>query len=159
MATKLPMAHRRTFAMFQGALSARQVDLDKLVASPESPRRLPVAALRAFAETVGGAVRPAIPVRLSLSVDAVTLGGATLQSVGGDLRTDGEAWNLERSSFARPGFTQVRLSGRLEFTPKGPAFTGETKVDSNDPRGSSPGSTAARRHRPAKSSRGRRAAS
>jgi uncharacterized protein involved in outer membrane biogenesis len=121
--------------MFQGAVSARQIDLDKLVATPELPRRLPVAALRAFAETVGGAVRPAIPVRLSLSVDALTLGGATLQSFGGDLRTDGDAWNLERFEFRAPGFTQVRLSGRLEFTPRGPAFTGETKVDSSDPKG------------------------
>ena len=102
------------------------------------PRFLGVCRLRrcaCFAETVGGAVRPAIPVRLALSVDAVTLGGATLQTVGGDLRTDGEAWNLERFEFRAPGFTQVRLSGRLDFTPKGPAFTGETRVDSSDPKG------------------------
>ena len=80
----------------QGALSARQIDLDRLIATSETPRRLPVAATQAFAELFSGMMRPAIPVSLAVSIDAVTLGGAVLQAFGSDLRSDGTAWRLDR---------------------------------------------------------------
>ena len=68
----------------QGALSARQIDLDRLIATSDAPRRLPAAATQAFAELFSGMMRPSIPVSLTVSIDAVTLGGAVLQAFGSD---------------------------------------------------------------------------
>ena len=119
----------------QGKLAARQVDLDRLLATPNAPRRLPVAAVQAFGELIGSALRPTWPVRLSVAVDAMTLGGATLQNVGTDLRSGGAEWTLDRLEFRAPGFTQVKVSGRLYPLGQGLGFAGGASVDSNDPRG------------------------
>ncbi len=118
----------------EGALSARQIDIDRLIATPDAPRRLPLAAMQAFAETFGAALRPGLPVKLAISVDALSIGGATLQAIGCDLRSDGQAWGLDKLEFRAPGFTQVRLSGRLDPSAKGLGFTGETSIDANDPK-------------------------
>jgi large subunit ribosomal protein L24 len=118
----------------QGALSARQVDLDRLIATPELPRRQPLAAIQSFAEIFSRTLQPSIPVSLALSVDAVTLGGATLQNVGSDLRSEGGTWNLDKLEFRAPGFTQVSLSGRLDAPAKGLGFSGSASVEANDPK-------------------------
>jgi large subunit ribosomal protein L24 len=118
----------------QAALSTRQVDLDRLLATPEAPRRLPLSAVQAFGEMLGGALRPSWPVKLSLSVDAMTLGGATVQNVGSDLRSDGDAWTVDRLELRAPGFTQVKVDGRLYPLGQGLGFTGGVNVDSNDPK-------------------------
>ena len=76
----------------QGMLSARQVDLDRLLATPDAPRRLPLAAVQAFGEMLGSALRPPWPVKLALNVDTMTLGGAPMQNVASDLRSDGTTW-------------------------------------------------------------------
>ena len=103
----------------QGALSARQIDLDRLIATPVAPRRLPAAATQAFVELFGGMMRPSIPVSLTVSIDAMTLGGAVLQAFGSELRSDGSAWRLDRLDFRAPGFTKVNISGRLDPPAKG----------------------------------------
>ena len=116
----------------QAVLSARHVDLDRLIATPNMMRRLPFAAVKTFAEMFGGILRPALPTQLAISVDAVTLGGATLQAIGADLSTQGEAWLIEKLDFRAPGFTQLSASGRLDPTAKGFSFAGMVKVDAGD---------------------------
>ena len=119
----------------QGALSARQIDLDRLIATPAVPRRLPAAATQAFAELFGGMMRPSIPVSLTVSVDAVTLGGAVLQAFGSDLWSDGAAWRLDKLDFRAPGFTKVSASGRIDPTAaRGLGFTGTASIDASDPK-------------------------
>ena len=118
----------------QGALSARQVDLDRLLATPEAARRLPLAAVQAFGEMLGNALRPSWPVKLALNVDAMTLGGATVQNVGSDLRSDGTTWTVDRLELRAPGFTQVKVDGRLYPLGKGLGFAGGASIDSNDPK-------------------------
>jgi large subunit ribosomal protein L24 len=117
-----------------GTLSARQIDLDRLIATPEIPRRLPLAAMQNLAELFGGSLLPRLPVSVGVSVDAVTLGGAMLQNVGTDLRTDAGAWRFDKLAFRAPGFTQVDLSGRLDRFAAGLGFAGAASVDSNDPK-------------------------
>ena len=117
-----------------GLLSARQVDLDRLLATPEAPRRLPLAAVQAFGELFGSALRPSWPVTLALNVDAMTLGGAAVQNVGSNLRSDGTTWTLDRLEFRTPGFTQVKVAGRLYPLDAGLGFAGGLSVDSNDPK-------------------------
>lgn len=118
----------------QGTLSARQVDLDRLLATSEAPRHLPLAAVQAFGEMLGSALRPSWPVKLALNVDAMTLGGATVQNVASDLRSDGSTWTLDRLELRAPGFTQVKVDGRLYPLGKGLGFAGGTSIDSKDPK-------------------------
>ena len=123
-----------TQPQLQGMLSARQVDLDRLLATPDAPRRLPLAAVQAFGEMLGSALRPPWPVKLALNVDAMTLGGAPMQNVASDLRSDGNTWTLDRLELRAPGFTQVKVDGRLYPLGKGLGFAGGANVDSNDPK-------------------------
>jgi hypothetical protein len=95
---------------------------------------LPVAATQAFAELFSGMMRPSIPVSLTVSIDAVTLGGAMLQAFGSDLRSDGAAWRIDKLDFRAPGFTRASASGRLEPTAKGLGFDGSASVDVGDPK-------------------------
>ena len=124
----------------QGAMSARQVDLDRIVATPNAPRRLPLATFQAFAEMFSASGRPPLPVNLTFGVDAVTLGGATLQAVGAELRSDGDGWRFEKLEFRAPGFTQIALSGRLDAARNAGGdnpnlgFTGAASIDANDPK-------------------------
>jgi hypothetical protein len=119
--------------LFEGALSARQIDFDRLAGTADATKRSPATVAKAFAETFG-VMRPIVPVALALSVDQLTLAGANLYSVGADLRTDGNMWNLERLDFRGPGVSQVNLSGRVEMTPTGAGFTGAVKVEASDPK-------------------------
>ncbi len=116
----------------QGLFSARHIDLDRLIATPDTMRRLPFAAIKTFAEMFGGTFQPAMPTRLAVSVDTVTLGGAALQTVAADLSTGGDGWQLDKLEFRAPGFTHVRASGRLEQTAKGLGFAGLANVNATD---------------------------
>jgi large subunit ribosomal protein L24 len=117
----------------EGALSARQLDVDRLVGTLDGPTRSPASVAKAFAETFG-AMQPGLPVSIALSVDSLTLGGANLQTVGLDLRNAGEAWNLERLDFRAPGISQISASGRVDITTGSPGFAGAVKLESSDPK-------------------------
>jgi uncharacterized protein involved in outer membrane biogenesis len=118
-----------------GVLSARQADLDRALDLTDAARRLPFAALKQMIESFGVvAYRPAIPVRLGIGLDSVTLAGGTLQGLRGDLTMEADGWDIETLEFRAPGFTQVRLSGRLAVDPQGVTFKGPAKVEANDPK-------------------------
>jgi len=118
---------------FKGALLARQIDLDRLVELPDEARRLPVAVVKRLWATVGETVRLPLPVQLGLSVDAVTLAGATVHAVSADIASEVDGWSLEDVEFRAPGFTQVLLSGRLKTTPQAAEFSGSTSIDAKEP--------------------------
>jgi uncharacterized protein involved in outer membrane biogenesis len=117
---------------FDGILAATQIDLDRAFPSG-SGRPLPFAALKTLGERFTGALRPSIPARIGVSVESLTLAGSAVQTLRGDVRTDGETWNLEGFELRAPGFTQVSLSGRLDLMPGRLGFTGPMSVDSTDP--------------------------
>ncbi|MBO0758019.1 MAG: hypothetical protein J2P54_19405, partial [Bradyrhizobiaceae bacterium] len=118
---------------FEGVLSARQVDLDHSFSRQDDTNRLPIVTLRSFAAALGDAIRPPIPVKLGIGIDVLTLGGAALQSVRGDIESDAAAWNLQTLEFQAPGLTQVKLSGRLKMTANAAEFVGPAAVDASDP--------------------------
>jgi hypothetical protein len=117
-----------------GVISARQIDFDRIAVLPEGTRRVPLAVLRRFAEGFEGVFGAPVPIRLGLGVDAVTLSGAALQNVRGDVSSDGETWNFETIEFRAPGSTQVRASGRLALAAAGTTFRGPAVVESSDPK-------------------------
>ena len=115
-------------------LSARQADLDRTFDLPDAVRRTPFTALKQVIETLGVAYRPPVPVRLGIGLDSVTLAGGTLQGLRGDLKMEADGWDIETLEVRAPGFTQVRLSGRLAMGPQGVAFKGPAKIEANDPK-------------------------
>lgn len=119
---------------FSGVVSARQVDLDRTLAASDAASRLPLAALRGMTESLGGFGSPPMPVSLGIGIDSVTLGGAPLQSVRGDLKFSGNAWSVENFEFRAPGYTQVALAGRIDGTSQSAEFSGPVSLDSSDPR-------------------------
>ncbi len=118
---------------FEGVLSARQIDVDRVLGGGNDALP-PAAAFRKLAEWGAGAFRPTFPISLGLSVDQVTLGGSNVQSLRGDISTDANGWNLERFEFRAPGLTQVRLSGQLVVDAAGVTFTGPATIDADNPR-------------------------
>src|SRR3972149_11642044 len=78
---------------------------------------------------MGAALRPPLELGIGVGVDAVTLGGAALQSVRADFAGDGQAWTVERLEVRAPGSTQVRLSGRLDAHD----FVGSLAIEAVDP--------------------------
>jgi large subunit ribosomal protein L24 len=119
---------------FDGVLSGRQIDLDRVLLSNDGTRPPPAAAIRELIELGGGAFRPTFPIAIGIGVDQITLGGNTVQNLRGDISTDAGGWNLDRFEFRAPGFTQVRLSGHLAVDTGGVAFTGPAEIEANDPK-------------------------
>ena len=118
---------------FESVLSARQIDLDRALAAAGSPNQLPALALNGLLDLVGGIARPPFPVKLGIGVDAMTLGGATVQSMRADVASAKVGWSIDTLEFRAPGATQVRLSGRVSDAAGAPEFSGPVAVDSADP--------------------------
>ena len=119
---------------FQGVLSGRQIDVDRVVSGSGGATQSPVAAMRKLAELGTTAFRTTLPVQLGLGIDQVTLGGNSIQNLRGDISSSAEGWNLERFEFRAPGITQVRVSGRLAVNANDVAFTGPAEIESSDPK-------------------------
>lgn len=118
----------------EGVLSARQIDLDRALAAQDQPRRDPVTAIRALAAAVEGVSRPPMPVQIGFGIDGVTLGGAAVQSLRGDIAANADGWSLKGVEFRAPGFTQIQMSGHLTGFANGQSFSGPVDVSSADPR-------------------------
>lgn len=119
---------------FNGVLSGRQIDLDRVFASDDGTRPPPAAAIRRIAQLTAGAFRPAIPIQIGVGIDQVTLGGNSIANLRGDISTDAAGWSLDRFEFRAPGFTQVKLSGRLAVGDGKVSFSGPADIDSTDPK-------------------------
>ena len=140
-AIKLKGSANLTFGrhpQINGVLSSAQIDLDQVLALPEATRRRPLAAIKTLAESLVAASWLPIPATLSVGVENVTLGGATLARVGADLKTDADGLDIKQLELRAPGATQLRLSGRLGptsgATSTGVQFAGSTRIESGDPR-------------------------
>ncbi len=118
---------------FDGVLSGRQIDLDRVLGG-EGAQASPAAAIGKLALMAGGAFRPAIPIQIGIGIDQLTLGGDTVQNLRGDISTGAHGWNLDRFEFRAPGFTQVRVSGRLAVGDDRVAFTGPAEIKASDPK-------------------------
>ena len=121
-------------ARFDGVLSGRQIDLDRVLVAGDGTRPPPAAAIRELVELGGGAFRPSFPIAIGIGIDQITLGGNTVQNLRGDISSDATGWSLDRFEFRAPGYTQVRLSGHLAVGADGVAFTGPAEIEANDPK-------------------------
>ncbi|MET0445160.1 MAG: AsmA-like C-terminal region-containing protein, partial [Pseudorhodoplanes sp.] len=115
-------------------LSARQLDADRLIAAADGRKLTPRAAIASLLAAASEAVRPPIPTQLGFSVDAVTLGGATLQDLRGDLEIAGDGANVTSLELRAPGFARVQASGRIDFAGDRTGFSGPVEFSAVDPR-------------------------
>jgi uncharacterized protein involved in outer membrane biogenesis len=115
-------------------LRARRIDLDRVLGDSEE-KRLPFDLVRSMAESLAGwgAGGPSLPVRIGVGVDSVTVGGATLTGVRGDLRHTAGGWNVDGLELRAPGATLLHVAGKLAMADRNVAFDGSVKVDSTDP--------------------------
>lgn len=117
-----------------GSIAAVDVDIDRLLASPDFTHRPPPQLIGGFVAAFIGAVKPPLPVTLTVAVDAVTAGGKPVETVHGEVRYDGDAWSVAGVSFRAPGLSEIKLSGRLSGSPQNLTFAGPASLDSIDPR-------------------------
>jgi AsmA family/AsmA-like C-terminal region len=115
-----------------GSVAAVALDVDRMLAAPDVTHRPPFVMLRSFLEAFVGAVHPPLPVAVAVAVDALTVGGATIQSPHGSVRFDEHGWSVGDFAFRAPGLTDVTVSGRLGNGPQGLVFNGPAGVASVD---------------------------
>jgi hypothetical protein len=116
-----------------GVLSSPQIDLDRILALPEPQRRRPLAAIKTFADYFAGSQRLPIPASLGISVESVTLAGATLQRFSADVASTANGWDIEKLELRAPGLSQLAMAGRVGVA-EGISFAGRTRLSSRDPR-------------------------
>jgi uncharacterized protein involved in outer membrane biogenesis len=114
------------------ALTARQIDLDRILPASEQ-KRLPFETIRLLVDDLAAATMPRVPVRISLGVDSLTAGGATLTALRGDVEHDPNGWTVDTLELRAPGATQVRVGGKLALADRKIEFKGPMMVDSSDP--------------------------
>ena len=117
--------------LLRAALSARQLDVDRFVASDnaaEPARALP--ALRALTSVV-----PHLPVatQLELASEQVMLGGRPLQDIAAELHGDDRSWHLRKLEFRAPGATRVSLGEARATKAEPDQFKAALSVESSDP--------------------------
>jgi uncharacterized protein involved in outer membrane biogenesis len=113
-------------------LTSPQIDLDRMPALADAAHPRPLTAAKLLAEALSRKLP--MPASLSVAVESVGLGGATLQRLHAELESDGERFDIKTLEFRAPGVTQVRLSRNRQTTPSGAQFAGHTTVETNDAR-------------------------
>jgi large subunit ribosomal protein L24 len=116
----------------KGTVAAVQVDIDRALAAPDVTYRPPLVMVKSFFDSFVAAVKPPIPVAVGIAVDALTVGGTALQALHGRVGFDDKGWTLDDIEFQAPGFTEVKLSGRLDDGPQGLGFSGPASLESAD---------------------------
>jgi large subunit ribosomal protein L24 len=116
-----------------GTLAARQLDFDRILPSGEQ-KRSPFETIKLLVEQLAETPALPLPVRLTVSVDSLMAGGATVSSLHGDVETAAGGWILDKLDMRGPGATQVTVSGKLALADQRKVeFQGPVRVDSNDP--------------------------
>jgi len=117
---------------FAGELKALEVDADRALAAPDVTHQPPLLIVKSFAEAFVAAATPPMPGEIVFGVDGLTVGGTTIQSLYGTMRFDDGGWSLQGLELRAPGLTDVSVSGRLQPTAQGLAFTGPAALQSAD---------------------------
>ena len=120
--------------LLHAALSARQLDADKLLAKDAKDNNVePLRLLPVFRGLI--AAIPPVPMatQIELSAEQIMLGGRPLQNLAADLRADAKSWSIARLDFRAPGATTVSLSGANAAPGVSDGFKGALSVESSDP--------------------------
>jgi hypothetical protein len=113
-------------------LTARQIDLDRVLPNSEQ-KRLPFETVKLLIDDLAAAPTPPLPIRISLGIDSVMAGGATLSAVRGNVENNANGWSLDALELRAPGATQMQVTGKLVLDDRNIEFQGPVRVDSSDP--------------------------
>jgi hypothetical protein len=113
-------------------LTARQIDLDRLLPNSEA-KRLPFETVKLLVEELATVAAPPVPIRVSFAIDSLMAGGGTLSALRGDVENIAEGWQLDTLELRAPGATQMLINGKLTLADRKADFQGPVKADSSDP--------------------------
>ena len=117
---------------FDADIAALEVDVDRALAAPDLTHRPPLLVIKDFVEVFVASIKPPLPGKLAVGIAGLTVGGTNVQSLHGVARFDATGWSLDGFELRAPGLTQVSLSGHVEQSGHGLAFTGPGALDSAD---------------------------
>jgi uncharacterized protein involved in outer membrane biogenesis len=113
-------------------LTARQIDLDRLLPNTEA-KRLPFETVKLLVDELATVPAPPVPIRVSFAIDSLMAGGGTLSALRGDVENIAEGWQLDTLELRAPGATQTLINGKLTLADHKVNFQGPVKADSSDP--------------------------
>jgi uncharacterized protein involved in outer membrane biogenesis len=115
-----------------GTLTARQIDLDRVLPNSE-PKRLPFEAVKLLVDELATVAAPPVAIRMSFGIDSLMAGGATLSALRGEVENIADGWQLDTLELRAPGATQMLINGKLALVDRKVDFQGPVKIDSSDP--------------------------
>jgi uncharacterized protein involved in outer membrane biogenesis len=139
-----------TSPLLHAALSARQLDADRLAAKEtavsdgarpndtksnsgkDNVTADPLRVLPALRALISASPDPPIPTELELAAEQIVLGGRSVQNFAAELRSDTKSWAVDRLDLRAPGTTRVSLSGKAADGTPG-HFKGALTIESSDP--------------------------
>lgn len=121
-----------TGAGFVAALSARQIELDRMAGASLDAPPPPSEALASLVGALAGAPAPPIPGRVTLDTAAVVAGGGVIQDVRLSAETRPDGWRIEALDAVLPGRSALSLAGELS-TRGAPSFDGRVRLASEQP--------------------------
>jgi large subunit ribosomal protein L24 len=119
-------------------LTARQLDLDRTFPAagrPGTERRLPFEVGKAVAETLSFGPALPLPLKINLSVDNVTVAGASISALHGEAESRTDGWAISTFEWRAPGATLMQIAGKLAVTGGKVGFSGPVQIESSDPGG------------------------
>jgi uncharacterized protein involved in outer membrane biogenesis len=119
-------------AGFAAALSARQIELDRMAGGSADTPPPPSEALASLIGVLAGAPAPPIPGRVTLDASAVVAGGGVIQDVRLSAATRPDGWHVDTLEAVLPGRSALSLSGDLS-TRAAPSFDGRVRLSSEQP--------------------------
>lgn len=116
-------------------LSARQIDVDRFFTQGGTAAPSPGAFLAGLRHGIESLPRMPMASEIGIAVDVVNFGPRPVQALDLDLKADNRGWSVETLQFRAPGGTRVSLSGRVAESGEKADFSGDLKLDVNDPAG------------------------
>lgn len=98
-------------------VTARQVDLDRLIDTAAGQPRTPREVVAALITAVPALRGSDLPVSIGFDVSGVMLGGGQVADLRGDLQSGPDGWTAEQLSARLPGDSHVDMKGRIALQP------------------------------------------
>lgn len=120
-----------TSSLLHAALSARQLDADRLLSRGATGE--PVRMLTGLRSLVTALPPAPLPIQIEMGADQIALGGRAVQNVAVELRADTQAWTVGKFEMRAPGATRISATGTIAQPGPSANFTGPVTIESADP--------------------------
>lgn len=114
---------------FELALGTRQIDLDRLAATPGGT---PAGLIEAFVAPFQAAAHPPLDGRLALEIGGLVVAGDVVRSLRADLVAERGGWRIGRASAQLPGGTTLSGQGAVAIIGDAPGFAGAVDFATTD---------------------------